>query len=170
MAVSLIILATLMAIERIKIYIFSSCNFIKKYYILLRLTLCNGDTMLVELKNTWFAPGGEIVKNGRPFSGVRYKQGEQEIPEYLKKDVMELVKKGMAKILDKNHLPPEPVVKKNDTLSDYDSYRRAADAEIKVRKEMSEQHKQNARERVAKAREVRLAKLAEKKKKEDKAA
>ena len=128
--------------------------------------------MLVDLKNNWFAPGGDVIKNGRPFSGVRFRKGEQEIPEEYRKDIKALVKKGKAKILDEESVPVEkkPTRRQEDTLAHYDSYRKAADEEIRVRKEMSEENKQKARERVAKAREARLAKLAKKREEEAKAA
>lgn len=124
--------------------------------------------MLVKFKTTWFAPGGEYVKEGRIFSGQRYKKGvTYDLPDEL---VSCLPSDALIEVLDKGYVRPEPAVQKEMTLSDYDTSRKAAGDEIRLRKELSEEDKEKKRQQLAKARETRLAKLEEQKKTKEKEA
>lgn len=84
---------------------------------------------LVKLRNNWLAPSSPFKPDHmRVFSGVLYKKGTVEIPDNL----VEFLPSN-AVVIDMAPMAPEPVMPKEETLKDYDSYRPSLEAEIVVR-------------------------------------
>lgn len=72
--------------------------------------------MKVRFKSKWFAPGGDVMKDGRHFVGRLYRKGVHEVPDIYRD---KLPSPPDAEILDDNYVEM-PAPAKEETLADYD--------------------------------------------------
>lgn len=72
--------------------------------------------MKVRFKSHWFAPGGDMMKDGRHFAGRLYRKGVHEIPEMYRD---KLPSPPGAVILDDDYVEPAKP-KEPETLAEYD--------------------------------------------------
>ena len=84
--------------------------------------------MRVDFKFPWFAPGGDIVKDKRPFKGRLFRRGVQNVPEELR-DILPKSARIMDENTTKKVLSAKPELPR---LADFDLDRAAADDEKEV--------------------------------------
>ena len=96
--------------------------------------------MLVKLANHWFAPSQPNKHDGdRVFSGMFYKRGEHDMPDFLEEFLP-----TNAVILDKKKTYEAPDIDHTDTLRSLDVARDQADAEAEVHR-MAEETRQTGK-------------------------